>query len=190
MRDFCSGAYSTAITRQFLQSTPNFEGSIWSRLGNPCPRASSVQSRSTRSTSRRLNTTFTVSEIMFDIVSVSGNIRAWTSSLFCCTLRASCGTNIRSVKAEIADRNCASDWPYIPLTLIWPVEPAYRCLAASPSPSKMNCRITACRGHVSTEQQLGDSTDWLRDCFVSEDSPQALCRDFCFRGISDKYCPP
>jgi hypothetical protein len=41
-----------------------------------CPRATSVQSRSTRSISRRLNTTLSVTEIMFDISSVSGNIRA------------------------------------------------------------------------------------------------------------------
>jgi hypothetical protein len=35
--------------------------------------------------------------------------------------------------------------------------------------------------HASTEQQLGRSTDWHRDCFVSGDSPQAAQR-FLFSG--------
>jgi hypothetical protein len=56
-------------------------GGVDERLGNPCPRAISVQSRSTRSTSRCLNTTFTVSEIMFEISSVSGNINASTKDV-------------------------------------------------------------------------------------------------------------
>ena len=43
----------TAITRQFAQSSPRTEGSIWSRRGKPPPWANSFQSRSTRSTSRR-----------------------------------------------------------------------------------------------------------------------------------------
>src|SRR5215469_11976130 len=64
----------TATTRQFIQSTPNIEVSIWSQRGNRCSPAISVQCRNTRSTSRRLNTTFTVSEIMFDISSLSGNM--------------------------------------------------------------------------------------------------------------------
>jgi hypothetical protein len=42
-------------------------------------------------------------------------------------------------------------------------------LAAQPKPvENRNCRITACRGHASTEQQLGGST------------AQALRRDFVF----------
>ena len=70
----------TAIIRQFAQSAPNIEGSIWSRRGNLPSRAFSVQSRSTRSTRRRLKTTFTVSETMSDIVSDTGNITAATRS--------------------------------------------------------------------------------------------------------------
>ena len=43
----------TAITRQFAQSSPSMEGSIWLRRGNRPSRAISFQSRSTRSTNRR-----------------------------------------------------------------------------------------------------------------------------------------
>ena len=72
---------------KFAQSTPCFEGSICSRRGNPFPRAISVQCRSTRSTSRRLNTSFAVSENMVDISSVSGNIAASTTSFSVALLR-------------------------------------------------------------------------------------------------------
>jgi hypothetical protein len=57
-----------------------------------------------------------------------------------------------------------------------------------PGHSKIECRIIAYRGHASAEQQLGRSTDWHRDCFVSEDVPQR-CAEILFPGISDKYCP-
>jgi hypothetical protein len=48
-------------------------------------------------------------------------------------------------------------------------------------------RITACRGHASTEQQLGGSTDWAVS--LAKMNPQALRRGF-VSGISDKYYPP
>jgi len=71
----------TAMTRQFSQSTPSIAGSIWSRRGNGSRCAISFHNRSTRSTSRRWNTTFIVSEIMFEIPSVSGNINASTKDV-------------------------------------------------------------------------------------------------------------
>jgi hypothetical protein len=46
---------------------------------------------------------------------------------------------------------------------------------------KSNCRITACRGHASTEQQLGRSSDRHRDCFISEDGPKR-CAEVLFSG--------
>src|SRR5499427_3997038 len=52
----------TAIIRQFAQSAPSTEGSIWSRRGNRPARAIFVHRCRTRSTSRRLNTIFTASE--------------------------------------------------------------------------------------------------------------------------------
>jgi len=79
----------TAITRQFAQSSPSIRGSIWSRRGNCPPRAISFQSRSTRSTSRRLNKTIIVSESMLDISSVSGNITASTEVFSVASLCAS-----------------------------------------------------------------------------------------------------
>jgi len=110
----------TATTRQFIQSTPNIEVSIWSRRGNRCSPAISVQSRSTRSTSRRLNTTFTVSETMVDISSVCGNIATSVISLLCRAPSAISWTSFRGI--GIAHCNSATDWPYLPLTLIWQVE--------------------------------------------------------------------
>jgi len=117
----------TAITKQFAQSTPSFEGPIWSWRGNRCSPAISVQCRSTRSTSRRLNTTFTVSETMVDISSVCGNIATSVISLLCRAPSAISWTSFRGI--GIAHCNSATDWPYLPLTLIWPVEPAHEWLA-------------------------------------------------------------
>ena len=46
-----------------------------------------------------------------------------------------------------------------------------------PRPSKIerpDCRLPRAR---ATEQQLGGSTDWHRDSFVSEDAPKEVRRD-------------
>jgi len=132
----------TAITRQFAQSSPSIEGSIWSRRGNLPPRDISIQSRRTRSTSRRfkLNKTITVSESMFDIHLFRGTLqpqqevsrlpvsvhRVLPSWLYRPPLPN--GPRGRQVPAFRgpwdASRNFASDWPYLPLTSIWPVEPS------------------------------------------------------------------
>ena len=60
--------------------------------------------------------------------------------------------------------------------------------SGSPAPRKSKCRITACRGHASTEQQLGRSTDWHRDCFVSEDAPKR-CAEVLFSGHFRQILP-
>jgi hypothetical protein len=45
-----------------------------------------------------------------------------------------------------------------------------------PARRKIEMRITACRGHASTEQQLGASTDWAVS--LAKMNPQALRRGF------------
>jgi hypothetical protein len=111
---------------------------------------------------------------MFDISSVSGNIRAWTSSLLCSTLCA-------GVRAEIADRNCANHWPYIPLTLISPVAPAYRCLAAEPKPVENRNAGLPPEVGTPTEQQLGRSSDW--HSLVRENDPRKRCAEVFVFGV-------
>src|SRR5262249_15136398 len=90
----------TAITRQFAQSSLITEGSTWSRRGNRPPRAISVQSRSTRSTSRR------------------------SLCIAYCLPGCSTGSSPRNenecplYEGWVANLNAALDGPYLPLTPI------------------------------------------------------------------------
>jgi hypothetical protein len=59
----------------------------------------------------------------------------------CIMRRSAAGGRRISGRQPVLDRRRPDrsrvNWPYIRLTLIWPVAPANRCLAASPSPSKI-----------------------------------------------------
>jgi hypothetical protein len=50
-----------------------------------------------------------------------------------------------------------------------------------PGRSNIKCGLPPAVG-TPTEQRLGRSTDWHRNCFVSEDDPQKLCAEFLFSG--------
>ena len=123
----------TAITRQFAQSFASIEASIWSRRGNSPPCAISVQSRSTRSTSRRLNTIFIVSETMFDIASSLGyNYSVGEKGFGCLSLSITYCLSLYRRPSPVArgrthmpfrgpwdtSRNFVIETPYLPLTLI------------------------------------------------------------------------
>lgn len=54
---------------------------------------------------------------------------------------------------------------------------------------KIEIRITVWRGHPSTEQQLGGSTDRHGDCSLAKMTPKRRAKGL-FRGISHKYRPP
>jgi hypothetical protein len=99
---------------------PRFRGD---RRGNSSAFASSVQSRTTRSTSRRLKTLLAISEIMSEIVCCSGNMEFLTTTPSPCDLASNCGTNFRSVSAQIADREYCKRPPLSSVNIDHPRRP-------------------------------------------------------------------